>query len=106
MNQLKIFSSTLGLVYPWLVTAVSFADEDKRIDITVDYDCITEVCCPLCGATGSVCTTETETWFHDNYLCYATYLHANVPRVECCGLIVPVERPWSRNGSRFSLLRP
>jgi len=105
MSQLKIFSSTLGLVHPWQVTAVSFAEGEKRIDITVDYDFGSNVPCPFCGSTGSACITETETWYHDNFLCYATYLHANVPRVECCGVIVPLERPWSRSGSKFELIR-
>lgn len=104
MNQLTLFSSTLGLVHPWQVTSVAFAEGDKRIDITVDYDYLCDVCCPLCGAGGRVCATEAETWFHDDYLCYATYLHANVPRVECCGTLIPVERPWSRSGSKFLLL--
>lgn len=105
MNQLTLFSSTLGLVHPWKVTAVTYADGEKRMDITVEYDYISNVCCPLCGASGIACTTETETWFHGNFMRCVTYLHANVPRVECCGEIVPVERPWSRSGSRFSLLR-
>ena len=76
MDLPAIFSSTLGLSLP----------------------------CPNCGCGGVPCQKKNETWYHDDFFRYKTYLHADVPHIECCGNIIPVERPWSREGSKFALL--
>ena len=104
MDQPAIFSATLGLSHPWKVIAVSFTKEENRLDITVDYAHGSVFTCPQCGSDGKTCYSETETWYHDDFLRYATYLHARVPRIECCCGISTVDRPWSRPGSKFSLL--
>ena len=104
MELPTIFASTLGLSLPWEVQAVSFAKEEKRLDITVDIASKTFLACPACGSAGNHCLTRLETWHHGSFLDYATYLHARVPQVECCGAVIPVERPWSRQGSKFALL--
>jgi len=104
MEQLAIFSGTLGLSPPWQVTSVSFARESNRLDITVHYEQANSLTCPVCGAPGAICPfeSETETWFHEDFLNYATYLHARVPRLSCsCG---DLPRPWCRAGSKFSKL--
>ena len=100
-----IFSATLGLSHPWQITAVSFSKEGKRMDITVDFVHGSTFTCPTCGAKGTSCDTESETWHHNNFFRYAAYLHARVPQVDCvcCGK-KPVERPWTRTGSRFTLV--
>jgi hypothetical protein len=41
----------------------------------------------------------------DYFFSYATYLHAHVPYIECCGSIIPVESQWSRGDSKFILLQ-
>lgn len=104
MEQTSIFSATLGLSEPWLVTTVSFANEERRMDITIDFAQGSVFTCPNCGSKGKPCFVNSETWYHSDFFCYETYLHANVPHIECCGEIVPVERPWSRAGSRFLLI--
>jgi len=103
MELPTILSSTLGLSLPWQITSVSFAKEEKRLDICVDF--MDKKLCPCCGSEGNPCLKVTETWYHDDFFRYETYLHANVPLVECCGSIIPVERPWSREGSRFALFQ-
>lgn len=106
MEQPAIFSATLGLSHPWKITAVSFSKDEKRMDITIDFAHGSTLTCPTCGKEGIVCDAEDETWYHDNFLQYATYLHVRVPRIECCCCgICTVERPWSREGSRFALLQ-
>jgi len=99
-----IFSSALGLSLPWEINSVSFSKEEKRLDITVDITDNTSLACPKCGSAGNHCLTKLETWHHGSFLGYATYLHARVPQVECCGTVTPVERPWSRQGSKFAQL--
>ena len=104
MELPTILSSALGLSPPWEVKAVALSKEQKRLDITVDIVGKMSLACPTCGSAGNHCLTRLETWHHGSFLDYATYLHARVPQVECCGAVVPVERPWSRQGSKFALL--
>jgi hypothetical protein len=104
MEQTSIFSATLGLSHPWLVTTVSFVNEEKRLDITIDFAQGSIFTCPNCGSNENPCYLKTETWYHNDFFRYETYLYANVPHIECCGEIIPVERPWSRAGSKFALL--
>jgi transposase len=104
MELPPIFSSTLGLSLPWEIKAVSFAKHEKRLDITVHVIDSNFLPCPICGSAGNHCLTELETWHHGSFLDFTTYLHARVPHIECCGSVIPVERPWSRQGSKFSLL--
>lgn len=104
MELPPIFSSTLGLSFPWQISDVSFAKEERRLDITVDFMDNDLLPCPCCGAERNSCQQETETWYHDSFFRYATYLHARVPHIMCCDTIIPVERPWAREGSKFALL--
>lgn len=103
MELPSIFASTLGICHPWQVTAVSFA-EDNRLDITVNFAPDGIMNCPLCGKDDNPSVIKAETWYHDNFFHYKTFLHARVPHIECarCG-ILSVERPWSRAGSKFAL---
>lgn len=105
MAHPAIFAATLGLAHPWQITAVSFADEVKRMDIAIDFSRDGVFNCQTCGKEAIVCAIENEVWYHNNFLRYETYLHARIPRFECpcCGFL-PIERPWSRKGSKFILV--
>jgi transposase len=106
MEQPAIFSATLGLSHPWKVTAVAFVREENRLDITIDFDLGNRIRCAHCGHDVIPARGEDEIWHHDDFLCYSTYLHARIPHIECpCGNIFPVERPWSRAGSKFTPLQ-
>jgi transposase len=98
-----IFASTLGLSAPWQIINVSFAPNEKRIDITVAFMPQGSVSCPHCGSTNSLCKAVEETWFHEDFFSYATYLHTKIPLIHCCDH-ASVDRPWSRPGSKFALL--
>ena len=105
IEQMAIFSATLGLSPPWQVTAATFAKESNRLDLNIEYAQANPVACPICGRTESSAPEEimVETWYHDDFFRYATYLHAKVPVMSCCcGCKFPMERPWSRVGSKFS----
>jgi hypothetical protein len=107
MQEHEIFSATLGLSHPWKITNVLFAKDKERLDITIALADDGIFTCPICGKEGIPCEMASETWYHDNFFRFATYLHACVPRIECtcCG-ILPVERPWSRAGSKFAPIQP
>jgi len=96
-----ILSSTLGLCFPWKITDTLFQKEERRLDITVHFQDGKFPPCPMCGSEEHCCLTKAETWYHGSFLNYSTYLHAQVPHIECCGTLMPVERPWSRQGSKF-----
>jgi transposase len=105
MEQLAIFSATLGLSPPWHVIAANFAENLNRLDISVEYAHAGRLACPHCGEKGAGPATDTkvEVWFHGNFFGYVTYLHARVPMITCgCGNTFPSERPWGRAGSHFS----
>lgn len=101
MEQPAIFSATLGLSYPWHVTAVAIDRDGNRLDITVD--CYHGNCfiCPSCGSVRPPSLLLRETWLHRDFFHYTTFLHARVPHANCCGEKLSLERPWARHGSRF-----
>ena len=103
MERFAIFSATLGLSHPWQITSVSFSDKEKRIDIDLEFAQKENAPCPVCGEERRCCDVENETWRHHDFFRYIVFLHARVPRVECtcCGS-GPVERPWTRIGSKFT----
>jgi len=106
MLHTTIFSATLGLSYPWTITEVNLDQGQKRLDIRVDFHTDSTFACPVCGQEREVCGTVCETWQHDDFFNYTALLHARVPRITCptCG-IGHVKLPWTRNGSKFTLLR-
>lgn len=105
MNQPAVFSATLGLSPPWQIKDISFSQEEKRMDVVVDFLLGSTVTCSICGMDGKVCSTENELWHHKDFFMFATYLHVRAPIIECpsCG-INSVDRPWAAGGSQFVLL--
>lgn len=103
MPYKDFFSSTLGLSEPWKITEISFARDEKRIDISLSFMQMESIRCPLCGNLNKMSYTVDEIWFHGNFFNYPTYLHTQVPYIHCCEQVA-VERPWSRSGSKFSQL--
>jgi hypothetical protein len=98
-----VFAATLGLSDPWQILNVSFAPNEKRIDITVAYMPQETTLCLHCGSTNNLCKDVAETWLHQDFFNYITYLHVKRPIVNCCDL-ASLERPWSRPGSKFAML--
>jgi transposase len=105
MQLPAIISSTLGLAKPWHVTKVVFASDRRRLDITIEYEDSADLACPHCGKPGALGETETCTWFHDDFFSYETYLHTRLPRPSCCLGHSKIEPPWSKKGSRFTVLQ-
>jgi len=99
--------AALGLSAPWKVAKDTFSLEEKRLDISIDFEPGSTFSRPVCGATGAKAyDTQERTWHHLKFFQHQTYLHARVPRVECsqrCG-IKTVEVPWTRSRSGFTAL--
>ena len=102
MKHPDIYSATLGLSHPWLITTIKLDRDGLRLDISVDFVPDGLFACPQCGTRLPSLAAEMETWHHSDFFEHETYLHARVPRLECstCGPL-PVDRPWTRAGSRF-----
>jgi len=105
MEHPAIFAATLGLSHPWQVVSLSMEKEVNRLDISIDFVGVCPSACPICKAQGKICDFERETWYHDNFFNYKTFLHIRAPRPQCSSCwIAPDKRPWSRPGSKFSLV--
>lgn len=102
----SLFASALGLVPPWELIDISFSQEQRQLDIWVDFASGATFACPACGHAGAtVYDSKEKTWRHLNFFQYRAYLHARVPRVSCpagCG-VKQVRVPWARPGSEFTL---
>lgn len=104
MNR-STLEKALGLPEPWRVVKDEFSAEERRLDITIDFEPGSTFPCPNCGAERKAYDSEMRTWRHLNFFQHDTYLHARVPRVACsqCG-IKTVDVPWARQRSGFTLL--
>jgi hypothetical protein len=52
MNR-STLEAALGLSPPWKVTDETFSVEEKRLDITIDFEPGRIFSCPVCGAQGA-----------------------------------------------------
>lgn len=111
MDTNELFTIALDLPEPWFVADVSFnRDEESgvpELHITVTFPGGSRFPCPVdgCGETFTAYDIKERTWRHLNFFQYRTYLHAEVPRVQCGAhgvKTVPV--PWARPGSGFTLM--
>jgi predicted RNA-binding Zn-ribbon protein involved in translation (DUF1610 family) len=105
MEHIRIFSATLGISPPWQVTEVLFSAEGMNLNISVEYLHDQHFLCPTCQTILTCEHSAEEVWCHASFFRRTAYLHARVPHFICpaCGVIA-IERPWSRQGSKFTLL--
>ncbi len=106
MEQSAIFSAVLGLSSPWQITALTFSNSGKRLDLTIDFPVGSSFSCPKCGSLATVIDSCQESWHHDDFFRFTAYLHARVPRLLCsvCSTESHAELPWCRTGSKFTTL--
>jgi transposase len=102
-----LFTLALGLTPPWKVWNIRFSQEERRLDISIDFPRGSLFTCPVCGSNGAKAhDTTDETWRHLNFFQHEAWLTVRVPRVSCdkgCG-VKKIEVPWARPGSGFTLL--
>lgn len=106
MNDRDLFALALGLMKPWFVSSVELDADQKKLELSIDFERGSIFPCPECGAAGcKAYDTEQRRWRHLNFFEYETHLVARMPRVRCdqCGMR-PVAAPWARPGSGFTLL--
>jgi transposase len=106
MNDRELFGLALGLVEPWFVASVSLDVPARELTIGIDFKRGGTFACPECGVVGcKAYDTADRSWRHLDFFQYRTELRARTPRITCssCG-IKPVNVPWARPGSGFTLL--
>lgn len=106
MTETALIAATLGLTAPWEIKAITFADTERRMDITIDFYHGGTFRCPRCGAHAHVSESVQEIWHRENFFHYTAYLHVRVPRLACekeCGTSNAV-LPWAKPNSLFTLI--
>jgi transposase len=106
MRDTDLFQLALGLTPPWMVKAVTFDAQARRLDIELDFTRGGRFPCPHCRqADCPVHDTSMQEWRHLDFFQHKAFLHARTPRVKCpdCGVKL-IEVPWARPGSGFTLM--
>lgn len=119
MNQKDLFETALSIQEPWHIDRIRLDENNKILEIYVDFQRGSRFTCPECGAQDCPAyDTKETTWRHLDFFEYETHLHARHPRVNCqandggnepeaktegCG-IHRVDVPWARPGSGFTFL--
>jgi transposase len=106
-DENELFATALGLNIPYQVKKVEFNLEEGVLHIHIHFPRGSEFSCPVCGNPYKVRDTKAHQWRHLNFFELKTYLHANVPRIDCprCG-VKTVKLPWSRKEGINSLVQP
>ncbi|MHC4363165.1 MAG: helix-turn-helix domain-containing protein, partial [Planctomycetota bacterium] len=105
MKAEKLFQIALNLDSPWEIEKVEFPEENKQLEIVLNFPKGSRFPCPECGKLCGVHDTQEKTWRHLNFFQYETYLRARHPRVICeTHKVKTAEIPWARPSSGFTLL--
>lgn len=80
MNPESLFAVGHGITPPWEVVGVDFSQENKRLDIRINFPKGAQFACLVCGAEIPVYDTTEKTWRHLNFFQHEAYLTVRVPR--------------------------
>lgn len=108
MNTVDLFTAALNLPKPWSIAKVEFKPDSTgtmELHIELSFPRGSKFACPECGTEATAYDTAPRTWRHLNFFQYKTYIHADLPRVQCGEHgVKTVSVPWAREGSGFTLL--
>jgi len=107
MEEQELFALGLGLCAPWKVSGqrldIEKGPHELHLEVVAERGA--SFPCPTCGRACKAHDFARFSWQHLNFFQHHCFIEARVPRVDCpeCG-IKRVVVPWSRPGSRFTLL--
>lgn len=101
----KIFESALGVSSPWFIAGMGFDEQQRKLNIRVDFEVGSHFAVPGQSGEHPVHDTVTKTYRHLNFFQYRCDLEVRVPRVKLPdGKVIQVIPPWAGKLSGFSLL--
>ncbi|MBI5399591.1 transposase family protein, partial [Candidatus Saganbacteria bacterium] len=84
MQDKDFYAQVLGVERPWRIEEVKLDIEKQRIDITVGWPKEGKASCPTCGKLSDVYDhREERLWRHLDTCQMKTFLHCQIPRVNC-----------------------
>ena len=104
MRDVELYRALLGPTAPWTVAGVDVDMAGQRVVVRVEagpgpYPC------PECGTPTGRYDSKRRRWRHLDTMQFATWIEAEVPRVECATHGVKHLRvPWAEPGSQFTAL--
>jgi transposase len=100
------YRSLLKLPKPWIITDIVLAEDDLRVDITIEWPVGRRVPCPECGKRCAVKDHATKRiWRHLDLMQFKTYLHCSVPRCNCpIHEALTIAVPWAEARTHWTLL--
>ena len=105
-NYEEMFAQSIGLTDPWTIERADYDEKTQEVHVYVKARKTAKYPCPKCG---KMCERyddeETErVWRHGDVVFFPCYVHCRRPRIKCSDGIHVVTAPWSRPGSRYTLL--
>ncbi|MDY6857568.1 MAG: ISL3 family transposase [Thermodesulfobacteriota bacterium] len=101
----SLFEKALKLDPPWEVKRIELHEDNKTVNIFIDFPKGSLFACPKCGKPSKAYDTTEKKWRHLNFFQYECHLIVRMPRTECKeDGILQVESSWARSGADFTLL--
>lgn len=105
MQDTELYQQILGLKAPWRVARIELKGKEQRVDLWIEYGEGAKFPCSECGQQSPLRDHRDRVWRHLDSCQFATYVHCEVPRVECgTHGVRQVTVPWSEPGSQFTAL--
>jgi len=100
------YGQILGIESPWKVEEVLLDTQVQEVNVRVVHDNDAKIFCPECGESASrYDKAPKRSWRHLDSCQMKTFLHCEVPRVNCQNCkdktLIP---PWTKKHSRFTLM--
>lgn len=102
MDAVDLFAVALNLPSPWHISQVEFKpskESSLELHIYIAFQRGGRFPCPQepCGKSFPAYGTAPRTWRHLNFFQYKTYIHADLPRIQCERHgVKTVQVPWAR----------
>lgn len=105
MQITNFYEQILGITKPWFITDAKIDETDKSVHVNLSHNGGEKFPCKHCQTLCPVYDhSDVRTWRHLDTCDHYTYLHAELPRVDCPQHGICVIQPdWSRANSRFTL---
>jgi transposase len=104
MHDRELYRQILGIEAPWTVSAIEVDLKGEGVTVHVEHTAA-GMACPECGAVCPAYDARQRKWRHLDTCQYATWLIAQVPRVNCPQHGVrQIKVPWAESDSRLTAL--